>query len=181
MKALHVFNFIGVLALAALCVLQWRDNRALNHEVIRLEEARIASEQTLREQRLAITGLTEDRDEFRERFKAATVEAAKTRQDLQDREQQVEQLTAEREQLRESVTNWAAAVKQRDTLISNANERIRTMVEELNASVARFNELATNHNDLVTRFNELATNRNDIVQRYNELVEQVNRERGKGR
>jgi methyl-accepting chemotaxis protein len=181
MKALHVFNLAGVLALAVLCVLQWRDNRSLNHEVIRLEEARIAHEQVLKEQKLAVENLTTDRDEFRERFKVVNAEAVKARRELGETRREVAQLTTERDQLRESVTNWAAAVKQRDMLLTNANERIKGLADDLNANVARFNDLATNHNDLVIRYNELATNRNDVVKRYNDLVEQVNKERAKGR
>ena len=60
----------------------------------------------------------------------------------------------EREQLKISVTNWAAAVTARDERIKEGNERIRQLGEDLNASIRKFNELAEAHSRLVKNWND---------------------------
>ena len=64
------------------------------------------------------------------------------------------QLEGEREQLKISVTNWAAAVTARDERIKEANDRLKQLGEDLNASIRKFNELAEVHGKLVKNWND---------------------------
>ena len=65
------------------------------------------------------------------------------------------QLASQRDALKASVTNWAGAVASRDERLKEANVRIRQLADDLNASIRKFNDLATNHNAVVKELNEL--------------------------
>jgi chromosome segregation ATPase len=169
MKRLLWINFLGVLALSILCVVQWQRDRRLNLQVNRLEKTRIEQEEKLSEQQKAAAGLASDLSHFKEQFKEAHTEATQSRAALRKSEEENAQLLRERDQLKASVTNWAAAVTARDESLREANERLRETAARLNESVLKFNELATNYNASVKRFNDLATNYNSVVTQLNEL------------
>jgi chromosome segregation ATPase len=169
MKHLRWINLLGVLALAALCAVQWQRDRRLNLEVNRLEKARQAQDVKISEQEKAASGLSADLARFKEQFKEAHVDASEARTTLRKVEQENAQLAHEREQLKASVTNWSAAVTARDNSIRELNDRLRDTTARLNDSIVKFNELATNYNASVQRFNELATNYNSVVTQLNEL------------
>lgn len=155
MKRLHYVNLIGVLALVVLCVAQWRHDRQLNLEINRLEKARLDLEGRLAEQERDARGLNADLVEFKDSLTATQAGLNETQAKLLIAERQLRQLTTERDQLRATLTNWAAAVEVRDKHLEQANNRIRELADELNASVVRFNELATNYNAVVQDLNEL--------------------------
>ena len=155
MNRLHYVNLVGVLALALLCMAQWRHDRDLNLEVNRLEKARQDQTVKLTEQEQIVRGLTADLAQFKEQFGKAQTELSDERQKLRMSEHDVRQLSAERDQLKTSVTNWANAVTIRDERLKEAGAQIRRLSDESNASIRRFNELATNHNALVKDLNEV--------------------------
>ena len=169
MKRLLWINFLGVLMLSVLCVVQWQRDRQLNLQVNRLEKMRIDQEEKLSEQQKAAAGLASDLSRFKDQFKQAHTEATESRTALRKREQENAQLLRERDQLKASVTNWTAAVTTRDETLREVNERLRETATRLNESVLKFNELATNYNASVKRFNDLATNYNSVVTQLNEL------------
>ena len=169
MKRLAWINLFGALALAALCVVQWQRDRRLNLQVNRLEKARMELEEKYSEQQKTAAGLASDLSRFKEQFKEIHDEATETVGKLRKSEQENAQLQTERDQLKASVTNWAAAVTARDERLREVNERLRDTAARLNDSVLKFNELATNYNASVKRFNELATNYNSVVTQLNEL------------
>ena len=49
MRALQIFNFVGVIALALLCVFQWLVNRELNLHTRFLEKSGIEKEARIKE------------------------------------------------------------------------------------------------------------------------------------
>ncbi len=154
-RRLQFVNLFGVLALVVLCVVQWRNDRRLNLDVNRLEKIRQTQEQKMSEQDRTIRGLTDDLARFKEQFSRAHEESGETQKKLRDAEKENSQLLLQRDQLRESVTNWANAVAERDAQINEANARITEFAGRLNDSIEKFNRLATNHNDVVARYNEL--------------------------
>lgn len=169
MKRLAWINLFGALALAGLCVVQWQRDRRLNLQVNRLEKARIEQDEKLSAQQKAAAGLASDLSRFKEQFKEAHTEATDAHSKLKKSEQENAQLLRERDQLKASVTNWAAAVATRDEGLRNLNGRLREASTRLNDSVLKFNDLATNYNALMKRFNDLATNYNSVVTQLNEL------------
>jgi uncharacterized phage infection (PIP) family protein YhgE len=140
----------------------------MNLEVNRLEKVRQTQEEKISEQEKAANGLNADLARFKEQFKEAHSDANEARQSLRKLENENSQLLREREQLKVSVTNWAAAVTARDESLKEANERLRDTASRLNESILKFNELASNYNASVKRFNELATNYNSVVTQLNE-------------
>jgi uncharacterized coiled-coil DUF342 family protein len=170
-RALTWINLFGVAALAALCVLQWRTNRSLNLEINALQKSGQAQASALAEQDKNLKGLAADLDGFREQVVRAHREARVTAEKLHASERLVAELTAERDQLKDSVVTWSAAVKVRDDRISEANERIRDVGRRLEDAVRKFNDLAVRYNDTVRQLNELTT-------RYNAAVKELNTARG---
>jgi chromosome segregation ATPase len=154
-KQLHYFNFFGVLALAALCVAQWHRDRQLNLEINRLEKTRFEQAARFIEQEHAAKSAVADLARFKELFTKSHDDLADALQKLRTTERLTNQLTLERAQLRTSITNWAAAVATRDERLKEANGKIHRLSDELNASVRKFNELATNYVTVITERNDL--------------------------
>ena len=169
MKRLGWINLVGVLALAALCAVQWQRDRRLNLEVNRLEKVRQSQEEKISEQEKAANGLSADLARFKDQFKEAHADANDARKTIREWEQKHEQLARERDQLKISVTNWAAAVTARDETLNQVNERLRDATASRNDSILKFNDLASNYNASVKRFSDLATNYNSVVTQLNEL------------
>ena len=168
MKRLGWINLFGVLALAALCAVQWQRDRRLNLEVNRLEKERIAQQEKFSEQEKAASGLSADLARFKEQFKEAHTDANDARKVVRELERKHDLLARERDQLKASVTNWSAAITVRDESLKQANERLRDTTLRLNESILKFNELASNYHASVQRFNDLATNYNSVVTQLNE-------------
>ncbi|HMJ89265.1 MAG TPA: hypothetical protein VK530_05590 [Candidatus Acidoferrum sp.] len=168
-RALTIINGIGVLALAVICVTQWRSDRSLNIEVSQLQRANQVQLGSLVEQSNTLRGVNEDLAQFKERFSKAHAELSDALASARNLERENTQIVAERDQLKASVTNWSAAVAERDVRLKETLEQGRELSRKLNESVTRFNELATNYNASVRRFSELATNYNSVVDQLNEL------------
>jgi chromosome segregation ATPase len=170
-RTLTWLNLAGVAALAVLCTFQWRANRTLNLDINALQKTGLAQTARLAEQDRTLAGLTADLEDFRAQITRAHTELRETAGRLRDREQAVAALTAERDQLKDQLASWAAAVQLRDQRIAEANDRIREVGERLRDSVEKFNGLATRYNERTQQLNELTT-------RYNAVVEQLNQARG---
>jgi len=154
-RTLQFGNLGGVLLLAALCVFQWQRDRRLNLNLRHSEKTRQAHEQKIGEQERSLRGLNADLTQLKEQLGRVHTEAKDSQERLETSERDNRQLTAERDQLRESMTNWAAAVSLRDQRLTEANERIRSLAADLNTSVQKFNELVTNYNAVVQSLNDL--------------------------
>jgi chromosome segregation ATPase len=143
---LKYLNLLGVLALAALCVVQWQHDRRLNLKISRLDQVRLQQAAKIDDQANTLAGLNEDLGQlktslanerslrFQAEQKAISVESAN------------EQIALERDQLKVAITNWANAVALRDERMKEANARIEQLAADLNATIRKYNELVTNHN-----------------------------------
>ena len=67
-RILPYFNFLGVIGLAALCVVQWQNNRQLNLNNIALDQIRQNQANKLAENDRTIQGQAADLEEFRGRL-----------------------------------------------------------------------------------------------------------------
>ena len=170
-RALTWINLAGVAALAVLCALQWRTNRALNLDINALQQTGQTQAARLAEQDKNLAGLASDLDSFRTQITRAHAELRETSAKLHTSETAVAQLTADRDQLQENVARWTAAVQVRDERIGEANHRLREVGGRLCEAVEKFNDLAARYNERSKQLNELTT-------RYNDTVEQLNQARG---
>ncbi len=153
-RALPLLNLLGVLLLAGLCVVQWRDNRRLNLEAADLTRIRHEQAAKLEEQTKTITGLSADLDSFRTRLKDASEMVKVTDTKLRPLDREVRQLALERERLKASITNWSAAVTARDERLKEFADQAQELAAARNEAVTKFNELAEKHNAVVKDLNE---------------------------
>lgn len=160
MRALQFINLAGVLALGVLCVAQWQDNRQFNQEINRLEAIRLSQSEQL-------AGQARDLDSLRAHLPRLTGELKETEGKLALSQRAAAELGAERDQLKQSVKNWAEAVNARDEQIKAANEQILELAGQIKQTALKYNELATNYNALVTQLNERTAAYNDLVTKYN--------------
>ncbi len=153
-RTLTLLNLFGVLALTGLCILQWRTNRTLNLDVNRLEQTNLSQAARLDDQSKNLRDLTADLDHFRGQLGTTTLSQKDTEDKLRTSEHLAAQLAGERDQLKESIAQWAAAVTARDERLTEANARITDLAARLNDTVAKYNALVATHNDLVKQLND---------------------------
>ncbi len=162
-RSLQLVNFVGVVALAVLCVFQWRGNRELNLEVNSLLKHRMEHVKTIENQEKEIKGCRSDLESFRELLARTNVEFKETEKKLHAADASVFQLTNERDQLRSSITNWAAAVSARDDQLKKLDEQLQSLATDRNEAVVRFNELAEKYNGVVKDLNDRTQQLNDLI------------------
>jgi len=162
---LHCINLAGVLLLLGISIAGWRQNRALNLDINRLEEQTMTQNNKIADQEKSLREAASDLNEFKQQLGRAEIELQGDRAKLLESDRKAVQLTSERDQLKSNVTNWANAVAARDARIGELGEQSRALTEKLNESTGKFNALATNYNLVVKELNELrahitATNAN---------------------
>jgi len=174
-RLLQWFNLIGVVALTALCVVQWRTNRTLNLELNQQQKLGEQTASRLKELARQMQGGAADLEEFRQRVAQANsaLQAAEARRAAL--EPQLKQLRNERDQLKTSVTNWAAAVAARDDRLKQAGADLARLGSERNEAVRKFNELAVRQNQLVAELERRAKEHTAVVQEMNKRTVEHNR------
>jgi chromosome segregation ATPase len=146
---LKYVNLLGVLALAALCIAQWQRDRRLNLEIGRLDQMRLQQAAKIDEQAGLLKGLNEDFGQLKTSLGNEQSLRSQVEKKVVSIENANQQLSLERDQLKAAITNWANAVTVRDERMKEANARIEQLAADLNASIRKYNELATNHNAAV--------------------------------
>jgi chromosome segregation ATPase len=155
-RRLLYLNFLGVLALAVLCVLQWRQDSHLNLDLNHADQVCLDQSTVLNDQTNQLQGLHADLDQFKTSLMAEQKQLALTETRLHAAENTNDLLSAECDQLKVAVTNWMDAVKLRDQRITEANHRIESLSADLNNAIQKFNTLVTNYNSVVTNYNSVA-------------------------
>ena len=180
-RFLQWFNLAGVLALAVLCALQWRVNRQLNLDLNAAEKICQQQAARLDDSEKRLKGGTSDLDGFREQLTRATTSLKETEGRLAALDRQMKQLANERDQLKTSVTGWAAAVAARDAQLKQAGTDLKKIADDRNATVLKFNEVATKHADLMKELDRRTKEHNAVVEEldrrtreFNALVEKYN-------
>lgn len=173
-RFLQWFNLVGVLALAALCVQQWRINRHLNHEFNEACKLCLSHNQNLSEKDKKLKSAAADLEIFRDQLTRATASLKEAETKLAALDRQVKQLINERDQLKTSVTNWAAAVVARDTQLKQAGADLQKIADDRNATVLKFNELAAKQNELVKEIERRTKEHNVFVEQLNQRTREFN-------
>lgn len=173
-RFLQWFNLVGVLALAALCVQQWRINRHLNHEFNEACKLCLSHSQNLSEKDKKLKGAAADLEVFRDQLARATASLKETETRLAALDRQVKQLANERDQLKTSVTNWAAAVAARDARLQQAGADLKKIADDRNATVLKFNDLAAKQNDLVKEIERRTREHNAVIEELNKRTREFN-------
>jgi septal ring factor EnvC (AmiA/AmiB activator) len=142
MRFFSVTNFVGVLAVAWLCGIQWQTNSRLEAHVRELNQIRQDQSAKLGEQARSLKDDATDMEDLRQRLMMSESEATKL-------VQQRDELVEEKKQLIAAMEKWVAAVKQRDAALKQAAADIQTLVQQRNDAIAKFNDLANKYNNVV--------------------------------
>jgi chromosome segregation ATPase len=134
-------NFVGIMLLCCLSVLQWRTNSGLEDSVRRLDALRVEQSATIDQQKATITRNDADMDDLRERLSAAE-------SDLKSALQERDQFAGEEKQLKKSLGLWVAAVNQRDAALKQYAEAIQKLAAQRNDAISKYNDLANKYNSL---------------------------------
>ena len=169
-RRLHYLNLAGVLLLAGICVLQWRINRELNLRTNVLEKERIDQGLRIEEQAKQIKGQAADLDTFREHVQRLAADLKSAESNLSASRVEAAQLTAQNDQLKESLESWRKAVEERDEQLARASEQLQQLGTERNEVVQKFNNLAQKHNEVVDDLNARTREFNSLVERYNAMA-----------
>lgn len=164
---LTYLNLVGVLLLGLVCVWQWRGNSLLRAELA--AERCHAGEQSrkLAAAETEKTRLAADLELFRTQIKTQSEELDRQNLGRNDADKKLRQMTEERDQLKKSVAEWAAAVEQRDTRLAAAAQQ-----QVLLAS--RLREAASAHAELGRRADEAIALLNQRTKEGNAVIEQLN-------
>jgi len=159
-RALQWINLFGVLIVATLCVVQWRENQRLHLEAAKLDTIRQEQDVKLAALARTMQGSLADLEEMRNRRTLIESELKKAQGALSAMTLDRDRLTAERERLAEerdqlatSLNDWKAAVTSRDDLIKKADDAIHLLLDQRDAAVASFNGLANQYNAVVKDLN----------------------------
>ncbi|MDR2512784.1 MAG: hypothetical protein LBD01_03175 [Puniceicoccales bacterium] len=163
---LSALNLTGVLVLAVFCALQWQREAANTREINALLKTKHDNEITIRELRGTTASLERDLAQFKQHYADTSAELEKCEASLRDAKRDNARLTQDCEQLKDNIKVWEAAVKERDQRIVEAISRLKEFSEQLQASIIRYNDLATKYNALVARENKT---RQDLAQAYKDL------------
>lgn len=137
-----IFNFLGVAALCVLCAAQWQTNSRLEDNVMRLDQTRIEQSTKIADQERTLKDDAADLDDLRLRLSMSESELKTTLAEH-------DHFAAEARQLKASLDQWIAAVKERDAALKKAGDLIQKLAVERNDAIARFNDLADKYNALV--------------------------------
>jgi chromosome segregation ATPase len=155
-RFLQTFNFIGVLALVALCVLQWRAGQRANNEIDRLETIRLQQSAKIADQQKTLQENAADLDDFRNRLTISEAALKDSQTKLADAladnarvTAERDAATAERDQLKANLDLWIAAVKARDEAIKKAADEIQSLAADKNDTITKYNDLVGKYNALV--------------------------------
>ena len=138
--------------------------------MIRLENVRIQNEKQLSDQERRLQGLKADIETFRTQLRETSDRLLEAERKAARDQKQIDQLTAERDQLKESITQWSSAVAARDAELKHVNENLQKSVSERNQAVEEFNKLAEKYNGTMTELNNRTKEFNALVEKYNALA-----------
>ena len=113
-RFLEKFNLVGIVVLAALCAFQWRVNRDANVEANQLRKTQMEQSAQIAEHKKTIAGQTIDLESFRTNLMATKNAEKEVARKLSEAERENRQLVVETEQLKATLTNWVAAIAERD-------------------------------------------------------------------
>ena len=140
-RVIQSLNLVGVAALAALCVVQWRANSRATESASRLEQVRQVQAAKLDEQTKTLQSDEAQLDDLHQHL-SRTESALKAEQaELSAANAARNALVEEREQLHRALNQWQAALRERDAAIGRAGEQIQKLALERDDAVRRSNEL----------------------------------------
>ena len=157
---LQIVNFVGVAALATLCVFQWNDNGQLHRNLDESDHARQEQVAKIADQEKTLTANNADLDDLRAKLAKAEAATKETQGKLDAETARNKQLVAEHDRLvaeqgqfKTAIDRWQAAIAQRDDALKQAGETVQKLSADRNDAVNKFNDLANKYNAVVKDLN----------------------------
>lgn len=169
MKQLHRIHLAGLLGLAILCISQWNETRRLHQELNRVDRLFASQQEQQNKMQKENEAQKEDLQSFRLQVSELTQALGKSDSELRLRSQELENLTARKVQLEDSLAQWKQALQERDERIQDNQNQLLALAERLKETILEYNSLATNYNESVKILNDRTQEFNELVERYNLL------------
>lgn len=150
-RLLEKLNLAGFVILALLCVAQWKINRDTNLQLQSSQKLQHEQAAKISEQQKSIAGHSSDLEAFRAQLTAAKASEKDLGKKLAHADHTNVQLSTERDQLKASLTNWAAAVETRDQQLRQAATNLQEVATSRDEAIQKYNDLAKRHNELAAR------------------------------
>lgn len=147
-RTITLLNFLGVLALVALCARQWSTNDRLKQRADSLGAQNHAQADQLTAKDKAIQQDQSDEADLRQRLSISEASAQAMRDKLAATTAERDRIASERVQLRAALDKWIAAVSARDAAIRQASGEIQTLSTQRNDAIVKFNQLVDKYNQL---------------------------------
>jgi chromosome segregation ATPase len=157
---------ILALALCSLCAWQWYEQTVQRTTIQALNQMVYDRNATIQNDTNSIATLNSKVDDLDTRVTGLKATVASNEQVMVSQKAQIEQLQFEHEDDTNQIAQYKLAV---DTLEAKLKEAY-TGIDKQNVTITN---LLSQREDLVQKYDELATNRNDIVLKYNALVKQM--------
>lgn len=161
-------NLLIVLALGlcGLCAWQWYAQTVQRKEIQTQNQMLYERDATIQSDTNSIATLNSKINDMDTRIAEIKAAAATNEQLVISQKAQIEQLQFANENFTNEISQYKAAM---DTLDS----RLKTAYSGLDQQNETITNLLSQRAELVEKYDELATNRNDIVLKYNALVKQM--------
>jgi hypothetical protein len=157
-RHLEKLNLLGVVILAVLCVAQWKINRDTNLQLASAQKFQQEQTTKIAEQEKVIQNHLADLETFRVQLTSAKASEKELEKKFAESDGANRELVNERDQLKASITNWAAAVETRDQQLRLAATNLQSLVQSRDEAIEKYNDLARRHNELVSDINRSRTN-----------------------
>lgn len=149
MRSLPLLNFLGVLALSGICVMQWIRHHTTDQQLQRTQEALQRMESDLHVRTSAETGVKSDLDAFKNRWMESQQNAQELQARLQEAQKELTQAHAQTEEWTRQKAQWTGAISNREARLREALDQIRVLNAELQARAQKYNQLASNYNQVI--------------------------------
>lgn len=139
-RVLPILNALGCIALLAVVLLQWRNERALASEAVALrlqiaEAHKQANQLTARRD-----ALEHDVSVLKETIESLQTSAESTSRQLGEKSELAERLASEISVARQQVTAWESAIKERDARIGDLQAQLAETRNRLDEAILRLKE-----------------------------------------
>ena len=143
-RIITVFNAMGVVLLAALCVFQWDQLRAISGRLNIADQAAIAQAEVLSKEKQARQRDGIDLADMRNRLAAADAEAESNFKRAIAAERKLDATGVAVEKLKKAVAD-------RDAVLGQQDAAIRKTAGERDDAIRKYNDLVLKYNELVKR------------------------------
>lgn len=149
-RFLQIANFLGVAALAGLCVAQWHANSRAVAAADRLQQIRQDQAGKIADQQKTIAADSTEMDDLHQRLSDAQAAAKSAQEKLARLTAQCDALQQQQAQFKSTLDQWQAALAQRDQTIRKAGDEIQKLAQQRDDAIRR-------GNDAVAQYNRLAS------------------------